>query len=318
MAGGGRRGVGAPRRRRRAGRPTGLGHRSRPSAGGSFGRMTRGTRRVPRRARRRRRSPTTRVSRAGARGERRAGAHRRSTRVDARAGARSRGSTSGRSSEHVGGVRAGPRAAAARRSTPDRESADRRRAAARALSVPRRLRLDAELVRRGLARSREHAAELIAAGRVRVSGAVADQAGHRGDHRRRDRGARGPGPPGLRLPRRAQAGRGAGGVRARRAASWPGGAASTRGRRRAASPTCCCGRRARGGGGRRRLRPAGLAAAAATSGCVVHDRTNIRELTAELIGGPVDLVVGDLSFISPGAGAGPADRRHGAPTATWR
>ena len=30
----------------------------------------------------------------------------------------------------------------------------------------------------------------------------------------------------------------------------------------------------------------------------VHDRTNIRELTTETIGGPVDLVVGDLSFIS--------------------
>jgi 23S rRNA (cytidine1920-2'-O)/16S rRNA (cytidine1409-2'-O)-methyltransferase len=38
---------------------------------------------------------------------------------------------------------------------------------------PRRLRLDAELVRRGLARSREHAAELIAAGRVKVAGVVA-------------------------------------------------------------------------------------------------------------------------------------------------
>ncbi len=35
-----------------------------------------------------------------------------------------------------------------------------------------------------------------------------------------------------------------------------------------------------------------------TSGCVVHDRTNVRELTPELIGGPVDVVVGDLSFIS--------------------
>lgn len=31
---------------------------------------------------------------------------------------------------------------------------------------------------------------------------------------------------------------------------------------------------------------------------VVHDRTNIRELTPELVGGQVDLVVGDLSFIS--------------------
>ena len=30
----------------------------------------------------------------------------------------------------------------------------------------------------------------------------------------------------------------------------------------------------------------------------VHDRTNIRELTLEVIGEPVDLVVGDLSFIS--------------------
>ena len=33
---------------------------------------------------------------------------------------------------------------------------------------------------------------------------------------------------------------------------------------------------------------------------MVHDRTNVRELTPELIGGPVDLVVGDLSFISLG------------------
>ena len=38
---------------------------------------------------------------------------------------------------------------------------------------PRRLRLDAELVRRGLARSREHASDLVAAGRVKVSGVVA-------------------------------------------------------------------------------------------------------------------------------------------------
>jgi len=42
--------------------------------------------------------------------------------------------------------------------------------------VPRRLRLDAELVRRGLARSREQATDLIAAGRVHVAGAVATKA----------------------------------------------------------------------------------------------------------------------------------------------
>ncbi len=39
--------------------------------------------------------------------------------------------------------------------------------------MARRARLDAELVRRGLARSREHAASLIAAGQVRVAGQVA-------------------------------------------------------------------------------------------------------------------------------------------------
>ena len=37
----------------------------------------------------------------------------------------------------------------------------------------KRSRLDAELVRRGLARSREQASELIAAGKVKVSGTVA-------------------------------------------------------------------------------------------------------------------------------------------------
>ena len=39
----------------------------------------------------------------------------------------------------------------------------------------RRARLDAELVRRGLARSREHAVALIAEGRVAVSGRAADK-----------------------------------------------------------------------------------------------------------------------------------------------
>ncbi|MBA3744878.1 TlyA family RNA methyltransferase [Sporichthya sp.] len=43
------------------------------------------------------------------------------------------------------------------------------------MAAPRRLRLDAELVRRGLARSREHASELVAAGRVSVSGRTANK-----------------------------------------------------------------------------------------------------------------------------------------------
>jgi 23S rRNA (cytidine1920-2'-O)/16S rRNA (cytidine1409-2'-O)-methyltransferase len=42
--------------------------------------------------------------------------------------------------------------------------------------MPRRLRLDAELVRRGLARSREHAHDLITQGRVTVSGSPATKA----------------------------------------------------------------------------------------------------------------------------------------------
>src|SRR4051794_3343095 len=44
-----------------------------------------------------------------------------------------------------------------------------------ASSVARRARLDVELVRRGLARSREQAAELIAAGRVTVGGQPASK-----------------------------------------------------------------------------------------------------------------------------------------------
>ena len=42
--------------------------------------------------------------------------------------------------------------------------------------MARRIRLDTELVRRGLARSREHAAELVATGRVQLRGARADKA----------------------------------------------------------------------------------------------------------------------------------------------
>jgi 23S rRNA (cytidine1920-2'-O)/16S rRNA (cytidine1409-2'-O)-methyltransferase len=138
---------------------------------------------------------------------------------------------------------------------------------------PRRLRLDAELVRRGLARSRDHAAELIAAGRVSV------------DPDRPDYVSRG----GHKL---------AGALSA-----FDG--LSVAGRR-------CLDAGASTGGFTDVLLRAGATEVVAVdvgygqlawslqsdARVTVHDRTNIRDLTAELIGGPVDVVVGDLSFIS--------------------
>jgi 23S rRNA (cytidine1920-2'-O)/16S rRNA (cytidine1409-2'-O)-methyltransferase len=162
---------------------------------------------------------------------------------------------------------------------------------------PRRLRLDAELVRRGLARSRDHASELVAAGRVTVSGARATKPATgvttdvaivvRDDPDRPDYASRG----GHKL---------AGAL----AAFGPLGL-EVMGRR-------CLDAGASTGGFTDVLLRAGAAQVVAVDvgygqlvwrlqndeRVVVHDRTNVRELTPELIGGPVDLVVGDLSFIS--------------------
>lgn len=162
---------------------------------------------------------------------------------------------------------------------------------------PRRLRLDAELVRRGLARSRDHASELISAGRVKVSGAVAGKPATgvttdvaivvSDDPDRPDYASRG----GHKL---------AGAL----AAFGPLGL-EVSGRR-------CLDAGASTGGFTDVLLRAGAAQVVAVDvgygqlvwrlqsdeRVVVHDRTNVRELTPELIGGPVDLVVGDLSFIS--------------------
>lgn len=161
----------------------------------------------------------------------------------------------------------------------------------------RRLRLDAELVRRGLARSRDHGAELIAAGRVTVNGQRAVKPATavtvdadlvvREDPDRPDYVSRG----GHKL---------AGAL----AAFTPHGLVVA-GRR-------CLDAGASTGGFTDVLLRAGAAEVVAVDvgygqlawslrsddRVVVHDRTNIRELTPELIGGPVDLVVGDLSFIS--------------------
>jgi 23S rRNA (cytidine1920-2'-O)/16S rRNA (cytidine1409-2'-O)-methyltransferase len=162
---------------------------------------------------------------------------------------------------------------------------------------PRRLRLDAELVRRGLARSREHASELIAAKRVKVQGSFATKPATGvttdvaivvlDDPDRPDYVSRG----GHKL---------AGAL----AAFGPLGLL-VEGRR------CLDAGASTGGFTDVLLRHGAAQVVAVDVGygqlawpirqderVVVHDRTNVRELTPELIGGPVDLVVGDLSFIS--------------------
>lgn len=162
--------------------------------------------------------------------------------------------------------------------------------------MPRRLRLDAELVRRGLARSREHAAEMIAAKRVKVAGVVATKPATgvttdvalvvSEDPDRPDYVSRG----GHKLA-------GALEVFGRLGLS-------VEGRR-------CLDAGASTGGFTDVLLRAGAAEVVAVDvgygqlawslqsdeRVTVHDRTNIRELTPDLVG-LVDVVVGDLSFIS--------------------
>ncbi len=163
--------------------------------------------------------------------------------------------------------------------------------------TPRRLRLDAELVRRGVARSREHASELIADGLVKVSGVVATKPATavttdvaivvREDPDRVEYVSRG----GHKL---------AGALSA-----FAAHGLEVQGRR-------CLDAGASTGGFTDVLLRAGAREVVAVDvgygqlawklqsddRVVVHDRTNIRELTPEIVGEPVDLVVGDLSFIS--------------------
>jgi 23S rRNA (cytidine1920-2'-O)/16S rRNA (cytidine1409-2'-O)-methyltransferase len=163
--------------------------------------------------------------------------------------------------------------------------------------VARRLRLDAELVRRGLARSRDHAAELIASGRVTVSGVAArkpatavttdvaivvredpDQPGYvsRGGHKLAGALAAFE-PLGLAVV----------GRRCLDAGASTGGFTDVllrRGAREVVAVDVGYGQLAWQLRSDRRV--------------LVRDRTNVRDLTLDLTGGPVDVVVGDLSFIS--------------------
>jgi 23S rRNA (cytidine1920-2'-O)/16S rRNA (cytidine1409-2'-O)-methyltransferase len=162
---------------------------------------------------------------------------------------------------------------------------------------PRRLRLDAELVRRGLARSREHASELIAAGRVSVNKAVAAKpaTGVTTDADlvvREDAGDRGYASRGAHKLAGAldvfePLGLGVEGRRCLDAGASTGGFTDVllrRGAREVVAVDVGYGQ---------------LVWQLQTDPRVhVHDRTNVRDLTSEQVGGPVDLVVGDLSFIS--------------------
>lgn len=164
--------------------------------------------------------------------------------------------------------------------------------------MPRRLqRLDAELVRRGLARSREHAVELITAGRVQVRGVVATKAASGVDQDTAMRVIEDSDDPGY-------ASRG-GHKLAGALAAFPD--IRIAGRR-------CLDAGASTGGFTDVLLRAGaaevvavdvgygqLAWAVRTDERVrVVDRTNVRALTPDQIGGPAGLTVADLSFISLG------------------
>ncbi|MCX4551941.1 TlyA family RNA methyltransferase [Streptomyces sp. NBC_01387] len=163
-----------------------------------------------------------------------------------------------------------------------------------------RRRLDAELVRRSLARSREHASQLIAAGRVTVGGATATKAATqvetsaavvvRKDDSDPDYVSRGGHklagafaafvPLGLRVE----------GRRALDAGASTGGFTDVLLRSGAAQVVAV---------------DVGYGQLAwslqSDDRVTVKDRTNVRELTLEAIGGEaVDLVVGDLSFIALG------------------
>lgn len=163
--------------------------------------------------------------------------------------------------------------------------------------MARRARVDAELVRRGLARSREHASELISEGRVLIAGSVATKPATAVE----------PGTA-LRVVEVADevswASRGAHKLLGALAEFEPQGLTVTGAR--------CLDAGASTGGFTDVLLSKGARQVVAVDvgygqlvwrlrsddRVIVHDRTNVRTVDAESIGGPVDLIVADLSFIS--------------------
>jgi 23S rRNA (cytidine1920-2'-O)/16S rRNA (cytidine1409-2'-O)-methyltransferase len=164
--------------------------------------------------------------------------------------------------------------------------------------VPRLLRLDAALVKRGLARSREQAVDAIAAGRVTVGGLPAHKASTAvapdavlavasGDEE--DWASRGAYKllGALDVWEAAQPPLQVAGKRCLDAGASTGGFTDVLLRRDAREVVAVD-----VGYGQLRWR------LQTDPRVVVHDRTNVRSLTPDDIGGPVDLVVADLSFIS--------------------
>ncbi len=161
----------------------------------------------------------------------------------------------------------------------------------------RRLRLDAELVRRGLATSRTHASELIVGSRVKVAGAVASKPATQVTTDADIYVIEDPDDPGY-------ASRGAHKLAGALATFGPLGL-------KVAGRRCLDAGASTGGFTDVLLRHGAREVVAVDVGygqliwrlqnddrVQVHDRTNIRDITPESLGGPVDVVVGDLSFIS--------------------
>jgi 23S rRNA (cytidine1920-2'-O)/16S rRNA (cytidine1409-2'-O)-methyltransferase len=163
--------------------------------------------------------------------------------------------------------------------------------------VVRRVRLDVELVRRGLARSRAHAAELIAAGRVRVAGHAAVKPATAIDTA-----------SGIDVAPVVDAGEyvSRGGHKLAGALDvFEAQGFAVQGRR------CLDAGASTGGFTEVLLRRGATSVVAVDVGygqlawslrtdprVVVLERTNIRDFTVDAIGGPVSVVVADLSFIS--------------------